>query len=125
MDNAVIRAQGYAVSLEHEIRRVFQCDRSGFAGIADSDFIRKNPLAAVLATCGFLYAKADDVGRKQIENFIVDTRFYWEMSLDEFLSFETNIKDTERGTIELDYENGEKALEDIMDKFSEICDRIQ
>lgn len=107
MDNAVIRAQGYAVSLEHEIRRVFQCDRSGFAGIADSDFIRKNPLAAVLATCGFL------------------TRFYWEMSLDELLSFETNIKDTERGTIELDYENGEKALEDIMDKFSEICDRIQ
>ena len=61
----------------------------------------------------------------QIENFIVDTRFYWEMSLDELLSFETNIKDTERGTIELDYENGEKALEDIMDKFSEICDRIQ
>ena len=47
------------------------------------------------------------------------------MSLDELLSFETNIKDTERGTIELDYENGEKALEDIMDKFSEICDRIQ
>lgn len=44
MDNAVIRAQGYAVSLEHEIRRVFQCDRSGFAGIADSDFICKNQL---------------------------------------------------------------------------------
>ena len=99
MDNAVIRAQGYAVRLEHEIRRVFQCDRSGFAGIADSDFIRKNPLAAVLATCGFLYAKADDVGRKQIENFIVDTRFYWEMSLDELLSFETNIKRNNRARL--------------------------
>lgn len=125
MDNAVIRAQGYAVSLEHELRRVFQCDRSGFAGIANSDFIRKNPLAAVLATCGFLYAKADDIGRTQIENFIVDTRFYWEMSLDELLSFETNSKNIGNGTIELEYENGEKALEDIMDKFSEICDRFQ
>ena len=124
MSNAVIRAQGYAVSLEHDIRRVFQCDRSGFAGIANSDFIRKNPLAAVLATCGFLYAKADDVGRKQIEDFIVDTKFYWAMTMDELLSFETNIKDTEQGTIELEYENGEKALEDIMDKFSEICDRV-
>ena len=35
------------------------------------------------------------------------------------------LKQISRGTIELDYENGEKALEDIMDKFSEICDRIQ
>lgn len=124
-NEAKSRAQGYAADLESELRRVFQCDRCGFAGIANSDFIRKNPLAAVLATCGFLYAKADDVERKQIEDFIEDTKFYWEMSLDELLSFESNSKKAGGGTIKLNYENGEKALEDIMNKFGKICDQAQ
>lgn len=50
---------------------------------------------------------------------------YSEMSLDELLSFESNSKKTGGGTIELNYENGEKALEDIMNKFSKICDQAQ
>lgn len=67
MNNAVMRAQGYAVSMEHDMRRVFGCERFGFAGVVNSDFIRKNPLAAVLATCGFIYAEADDKNKKEIE----------------------------------------------------------
>lgn len=124
MNNAVMRAQGYAVSMEHDMRRVFDCERFGFAGIVNSDFIRTNPLAAVLATCGFMYAKVNAKDKKEIEKFINDTRFYWEMSLDELLSFETSSKTIDKVTIELEYENGEKALEDIMDKFSSICNLV-
>ena len=47
------------------------------------------------------------------------------MSLDKLLSFETSSKTFELETIELEYENGEKALLDIMDKFSAICDLVR
>lgn len=121
MSNAVMRAQGYAVSIEHDMRQTFGCDRFGFAGIVDSDFIRRNPMAAILATCGFVFGQANEENKALIERFIKDTSFYWEMSLDELLSFETSIKPTAKGTIEIEYENGEKALIDIMDKFNKIC----
>ena len=48
MVEAVMRAQGYAVSMEHDMSRVFGCDRGGMSGKVDSDFIRRNSLAAVL-----------------------------------------------------------------------------
>lgn len=125
MNQAVMRAQGYAVSIELEMRNVFECERFGFAGVVNSDFIRKNPLAAVLSTCGFIYAQVDNEKKKVVEKFINDTEFYWEMSLDELLSFETSSKSIDKAEIVLDYENGEKALEDIMDKFSHVCDLIK
>lgn len=124
MGSATMRAQGYAVSIEHDMERVFRCQRFGFAGIVNSDFIRRNPLAAILATCGFIYANADSDKKMQIEKFIEDTSFYWEMSLDELLSFETSSKTVGISTIELEYENGESALVDISNKFSEVCELI-
>ena len=125
MNNAIMRAQSYAVDIEHVMRKVFKCERFGFSGIVNSDFIRKNPLAAILATCGYMYALVNEQGKNQIEAFINDTEFYWEMSLDELLSFETSSKSIDKAEIVLDYENGEKALEDIIDKFSHVCDLIK
>ncbi len=61
----------------------------------------------------------------QIEKFIEDTSFYWKMSLDELLSFDTSTKTIDIETIELEYENGETALVDISNKFSNICDLIE
>ena len=63
MVEAVMRAQGYAVSMEHDMSRVFGCDRGGMSGKVDSDFIRRNSLAAVLMTFGYIYGlpwKKDD-----------------------------------------------------------------
>ena len=68
------RSQGYAADIEHEMEKVFKCGRGGIAGIVNSDFIRKNPLAAVLITCGYIYARVDDKKKKQIEKFIEDTK---------------------------------------------------
>ena len=119
-----MRAQSYAVSLEHNMERVFKCERYGFAGVVNSDFIGRNPLAAVLATCGYIYANVDYEKKMQIEKFIENTKFYWEMPLDELLSFETSSKTVDITTIELEYENGEAALIDISNKFSDVCDLI-
>lgn len=124
MGSAIMRAQGYAVSIEHDMERIFKCKRFGFAGVVNSDFIRRNPLAAILATCGFIYANVDYDKKMQIEKFIEDTSFYWELSLDELLSFETSNKTVDISTIELEYENGESALIDISDKFSKVCKLI-
>lgn len=124
MESAIMRAQGYAVSIEHDMERVFKCERFGFGGVVNSDYIRRNPLAAILATCGFIYAKVDSEKKMQIEKFVEDTSFYWEMSLDELLSFETSSKTVDISTIELEYENGEVALIDISNKFSDVCDLI-
>ena len=54
---------GYAVSMEHDMSRVFGCDRGGMSGKVDSDFIRRNSLAAVLMTCGYIYGLVDDLGK--------------------------------------------------------------
>ena len=37
MVEAVMRAQSYAVGIEHDMSRVFGCERYGMAGIVDSD----------------------------------------------------------------------------------------
>ena len=125
MQNTTIRSQSYAVDIELEMRGVFKCERFGFSDIVNSDFIRKNPLAAVLATCGFIYAKVDDEKKGNVEKFITDTEFYWEMRLDDLLSFETSSRTIGRATVELEYENGEEALQDIIEKFSKICDLVK
>ena len=46
------------------------------------------------------------------------------MNLDELLSFETSSKTVGIATVEIEYNNGEEAVIDITDKFSEICDLI-
>lgn len=83
----ISRAQSYAVDIEFEIRRVFRCERFGFAGIANSDFIRRNPLAAVLATCGFIYANVDEIKKKQVEQFINSTQCYFYHNYISFYKF--------------------------------------
>lgn len=124
MTEAVMKSQGYAVSMEHNMSRVFRCARGGLAGKVNSDFIRTNTLAAVLMTCGYIYGLVDDLGKGTIENFIEETSFYWKMNLDELLSFETSSKNVGVKTVEIKYENGEEAVRDILGKFSKICSLI-
>ncbi|WP_186424147.1 hypothetical protein [Lacrimispora celerecrescens] len=124
MANAVMRSQGYAINIEHTMSKVFNCERFGFSGIVNSDFIRKNPMSAITATCSYLYCNSDNVKKKLIENFLDKVLFYLEFSLDELLSFETSTRTIDKLTIELEYANGEEALIDIIDKFDKLCYEI-
>lgn len=120
MYNATIRSQSYAVTIEHILEDVLECNRFDMAGVVNSDFIRKNPLAAILTVCGYLYA--DTNKRLLVDKFIEETSFYLKMSIDELLSFESNNKVVDGCEIELDYENGEAALIDVIEKFKKLCE---
>lgn len=114
-------AQGYAVSIEHILCNVFDCERFGFGGIVNSDYIRKHPYSAM--TCGLacLYATANSTRRAEITKFVENFYFFSDMSLDELLSFDSSEKVIDGVTIGIDYDNGEKAVEDMIEKFRDVC----
>lgn len=119
-DSAVMRSQAFAIRIEHILRNVFECDRGGLGGIVNSDYIRKNPFAAMVAALAFIYKESNEGKRQTICKFIENHMFYSEMSIDYLLSFETSSKKEEGCTIELGHKNGEEALESIIAEFSAV-----
>lgn len=119
-NNAVVNPQSYAIRIEVYLREVFGCERFGFGGIANSDFIRKQPFTAMLSALSYIYANAESEKRENIEEFIKDKMFYSEMSIDYLLSFDTSDKPGELGTIDIGFKDGKTALEKIIQDFKEI-----
>lgn len=98
-----MNGQSYAIEIEHIIREVFSCERFGFGGVANSDFIRSQPFTAIIAALAYQFSTADVNHRSEIEKFIEDNSFYSDFSIDELLSFETSEKIIEETHIDLDY----------------------
>lgn len=113
-------AQGYAVSIEHILWDVFECERFGFGGIVNSDFIRKQPFTAMACGLSLVYANAANNKRITIEKFIEEYSFFSEMSLDLLLSFEASEKNIDGITIGINFENGEKAVEKMIEDFRKV-----
>ena len=114
-------AQSYAVSVEHILCNVFNCERFGFGGIVNSDYIRKHPYAAMTSGLAYIYATANSAKKSEITKFAEDFNFFSDMSFDELLSFDSSEKVIDGVTIGIDYENGEKAVEDMIERFRSIC----
>lgn len=94
------QAQGHAVSLEMMMRKVFKCERGDLGGIINSDYIRSNPLVAIVATCAHIYPQSQE-GREKIDSFIESSiQFFGNSSLDDILSNESP-KDIENVFINL------------------------
>ena len=119
-NNAVMRSQSYAVEIEHILRKIFDCERFGFGGVVNSDYIRKQPIPAMLCGLSFIYATSTNEKKKKIEDFIDTHMFYKEMSIDYLLSFETNSKSDGLTTTEICAENGEKELNNIIEAYREV-----
>lgn len=113
--------QSYAISIEHILCNVFRCERFGFGGVVNSDFIRRQPFAAILSGLSFIYATAGREKQLEMEEFIKEFSFYSEMSIDDLLCFDTSTKTIDGITIEINYNNGEKAIEDMVEKFRKVC----
>ena len=110
------KAQGYAVSIEHILRKIFDCDRFGFGGQVNSDFIRKHPFLSMTQGLAYKYALYPQK-RKNIDAFINHFSFYSAMSLDDLLSFDTNSKIIGITTYELEKENGLEQVEYMINEF--------
>ena len=50
----VMKAQGYAVEIEHSLSSIFECDRYGFGGEVNSDCIRKHPFLSMTQGLAYL-----------------------------------------------------------------------
>lgn len=115
----VMKAQGYAVEIEHSLSRIFECDRYGFGGEVNSDCIRKHPFLSMTQGLAYLYALFPNK-RKMIDSFNEHFSFYSEMSLDELLSFDTNEKTVGISTVQIEKENGLKQVEYMIEEFDKI-----
>jgi hypothetical protein len=120
MTYAIGSAQGYATSIEHILCNVYQCERFGFGGIVNSDFIRKQPFTAMVCGLSFVYSNATNNKQIEIEKFITEYSFFSEMSLDLLLSFDTSKKDINGITFEINFENGERAVEKMIEDFRKV-----
>lgn len=102
---------------------VFDCQPLGFGEIVNADYIRNYPFVAMASGLAYIYATANDSKRAEITKFINDFRFFSGMSFDELLSFDSSEKVIDNGkiTIGIGYENGKKVVEDMIEKFRNIC----
>lgn len=115
----MMKSQGYAVEIEHILRRIFDCDRYGFGGEINSDAIRKHPFLSMTQGLAYLYAK-EPHRKEDIDNFINDFSFYAQFSLDELLSFDKNEKVIGIKHIQLQKENGLQEVEFIIEEFEKV-----
>lgn len=112
--------QRYAIEIEHIITDVFSCERFGFGGVVNSDFIRSQPFTAIIAALAYKFATADKNSRDKIEKFIEDNTFYFKFSIDELLSFETSEKIIDGIPVEIGYTTGQEAINKIIIDFKEV-----
>jgi hypothetical protein len=115
----IMKAQAYAVSIEHDMRKIFGCDRGGFGGMVDSKSIRQHPFLLMTQTLAFLYAikpeKKDD-----IETFIQHFSIYSELSMDDMLAFLTESQTIDNATFTLEKENGLLMIEYMVEEFEKV-----
>ena len=117
-------AQSYAVSIEHILCNIYKCERYGFGGIVNSDFIRKQPFPAMLCGLSFIYSNATNNKHIEIDKFINEYYFFREMSLDVLLSFDTSKKEINGITLEISFENGERAVEKMIEDFRKVLKKF-
>ena len=118
----VMKAQGYAVSIEHILSRIFNCERFGFGGQVNSDRIRRHPFLSITQGLAYIYATSTSEKRSEISNFNNEYFYYEEMSLDTILSFDTSEKVIDKCTIGINAENGLLLVEKMLEDFRKICD---
>ena len=61
---------GQAISLEHIVRNVFNCDRFGLSGLADADHLSHHPFDAATIIISALYATGRVTNQREFEEFI-------------------------------------------------------
>lgn len=115
----MMKSQGYALSIETTLKRIFDCDRGGFGGQIDADAIRKHPFLSITQGLAVLYNSAPEK-RELIEKYIEKFSYYEGMSIDYLLSFDTNTKKDGICIIEIEKDNGIEQLEYIIKCFRDI-----
>ena len=110
-------AHNYAVEIEEIMRRVFDCERGGAAGMADADIIEGNWYGAIAFCLGYLYRTKPI----EVEVFIRNYQYYFRFDLKQLLDFAGNTKSINGCEYELEYKNGEDAISAVIQAFDDLC----
>lgn len=121
----MVNSQNFAVRIELIMRSVFECDRSGVGGLVESDYIRKYPFTAMISTIMYLCKRNSGDNINVASNFFDKYGYYGKWSIDELLSFDSNTKKLDNCIYEIEYANGEEAMNAIIAAFSEVCTQLK
>ncbi len=92
-----------AIELEHQVRRLYGCDRGGVSGLADADHFESSPIAAAIMVASYIHAKGLQ---------------YSETEYDEFLSkYNTIFKYPEENDAKNEVKNYINELSEIIEKY--------
>ena len=92
-----------AIELEHQVRRLYGCDRAGVSGLADADHFESRPLDAAIMVVSYIHTKR---------------LHYSETEYDEFLSkYDTIFRYPDENDAKSEVENYINELSEIVDKY--------
>ena len=92
-----------AIELEHQVRRLYCCDRAGISGLADADHFESHPMDAAILVVAYIYAKGLQ---------------YSEIEYDEFLSkYDTIFRYPDENDAKNEIKNYIQDISEIVDKY--------
>lgn len=59
-----------AIELEHQVRRLYGCDRGGVSGMADADNFERNPFRAAIMVVSYIHAKDLQDSETEYDEFL-------------------------------------------------------
>ena len=59
-----------AIELEHQVRRLYGCDRGGVSGMADADYFEDHPIQAAVLVVSYIHANHRESGPYQFDKFL-------------------------------------------------------
>ncbi|MGU9539336.1 hypothetical protein ACQX0N_10195 [Clostridium tepidum] len=102
--NNFIRHHSYAVEIEHILCNIFNCERFGFGGIVNADYIDRNPYSAIACGLSVYYLNVSQEQQKDIDKLLNEYCFYNNKSITEI---------------------GEDEIKKIISDFRKLLDKIK
>ena len=80
-----------AIALEHQVRRLYKCDRLGISGLANSDEFEDQPILAAVLIVAYIYANHKETEHDKYQDFLEKYRAQFEgengtVAADEYLA---------------------------------------
>mgnify|MGYP000416198212 CR=1 FL=1 len=59
-----------AIALEYQVRKLFNCDRTGVSGLADADHFESRPMDAAIMVVSYIHAKGLQFSETEYDEFL-------------------------------------------------------
>jgi len=99
----MFKPHDYAFQIEVTIKSIFNCSKYDIGGIADANFIEKQPFTAIALVLGNFYNRIDTSYKEKIDDFL--GKYYLEMG---------------KSMLEI----GEEKVKEIVEDFNNIVSTI-